>query len=416
MISRRNFLQESLAVVSLGLGVPSVFSQAVVLAAEEKASASVSGKTLVVVQMAGGVDGLNTFIPYRDPAYRAGRASLAIPESDVIPVDDRVAFHPSLARLKDVFDQGRLAIIEGIGYPQPNFSHFESMDIWQSADPMNANGDGWLGRYFAGLTDSQGHPLAGLSVGRRLPSAFETKGAPIASIESIETFGLQNAFQDRNAEARRSSLLKLYDVYKPAKSPFAALLDTTLNNAYQASIDLTAAHASYRPAVPYPRSSLASGLQMLAELIDFGKGGTSPLRVGHVTIGGFDTHTQQPNRLETLLTQTSEAITAFWEDVNGHGHGDNVTILTWSEFGRRVRENAQNGTDHGSAGPMMLLGNKVKGGLYGEPPSLSNLDNGNLRFTTDFRSVYATVLERWLEAPADPILKGRFDQLDVFAA
>ncbi len=416
MISRRNFLQESLAVVSLGIGVPSVFSQAVVLASEERASASVSGKTLIVVQMAGGVDGLNTFIPYRDPAYRGNRGALAIAADEMIPVDDRVAFHSALAQLKDVFDQGRLAVIEGVGYPEPNFSHFAAMDIWQSADPVNAAGDGWLGRYFAGLTDALGHPLAGLSVGRRLPSAFETRGAPIASIDSIETFALQNAHEDRDPDGRRRSLLRLYDVYKPANTPFAALLDTTLDNAYQASHDLQAAHAAYRPAVAYPRSSLASGLQLLAELIDSGKGGTSPLRIGHVTIGGFDTHTGQPARLQQLLTQTSEAMTAFWQDINGHGHGDKVLIMTWSEFGRRVRENAQNGTDHGSAGPMMLMGNKVKGGFYGEPPSLTALDNGNLRHTTDFRSVYATILENWLEAPAEPILKGRFDKLDVIAA
>ena len=413
MISRRNFLQ-GLSVVSLGLGVPSVFSKAVVASAEEIASVSLAGKTLVVLQMAGGVDSLNTVIPYTDAAYRANRSSLAVAEEEMLVVDDRVAFHPSLARLKDAFDQGNLAVVEGVGYPDPNLSHFKAMDIWQSADPKDAAGEGWLGRYFEGLTDAQGHPLTGLAVDGRLPSAFEADGASIPSVQSIESFGLANAIGDPNPDVRRTSLMKLYDIYRPASTPFAALLDTTLDNAYSASLELADAHAGYTPAVAYPESSLASGLQLLAELIDSG-GAASPLRVGHVRIGGFDTHTQQTGRLDDLLTETSDAMYAFWQDIVGHGHGDDVVVMTWTEFGRRVKENGQADTDHGAAGLMFLLGDKVKGGFYGEPPSLTNLDNGNLRFTTDFRSVYVTVLERWLESPADAILGGRFDQLDLFA-
>jgi uncharacterized protein (DUF1501 family) len=166
--------------------------------------------------------------------------------------------------------------------------------------------------------------------------------------------------------------------------------------------------------VSYPQSSLASGLQLLAELIDSGGADGSPLRVGHVSIGGFDTHAQQPQRLAGLLSETSDALKAFWEDISAHGHGDDVLVMTWSEFGRRVPENGQAGTDHGSAGPMFLIGNALEGGFYGEPPSLTDLDNDNLRFTTDFRSVYATLLEGWLEAPADDILAGRFDSLNLF--
>jgi uncharacterized protein (DUF1501 family) len=415
MISRRNLLQQSLAVVSLGMAVPSVFSKAVVAAAEEK-SASVAGKTLVVVQMGGGVDGLNTVIPYRDPLYRSSRPALAIPEAEVLPIDERIAFHPAWPGMKQLFEAGQLAVIEGVGYPEPNFSHFESMDIWQSADPKNAAGDGWLGRYFEGLTDAQGHPLIGLNVGRRLASSFETSGAPVPSIETIETFALQDSIYDPNPDKRRTSLMKLYDVYQPAQWQYAALLDTTLDTAYQSSLDLAAAHAAYRPAVEYPQSGLASGLRLLAELIDSGEPGTTPLRVGHVSIGGFDTHTNQPNNLARLLRETSEALHAFVQDIAAHGRLDDVLLMTWSEFGRRVPENAQNGTDHGAAGPMFVLGSKVKGGFYGEPPNLRDLENDNMKFTTDFRSVYATVLERWLEAPADDILGGRFPQLDFVSA
>jgi uncharacterized protein (DUF1501 family) len=416
LLNRRDFIQQSLAVVSLGLGVPGVFSRAVAAAAEESSVPTVSGKTLIVVQMAGGVDGLNTVIPYKDPAYRQNRAALGVKEDEMLVVDDRVAFHQSFEQLKDVFDQGKLAVIEGVGYPNPNFSHFKAMDIWQFADPEGKTNDGWLGKYFEGLTDADGHPLTGLSVGSRLPEAFQSDKISIPAVANLDTFQLQNAAGDKNPDARRTSLMKLYDVYKPANTRFAALLDTTLENAYQSSLQLNQAHSTYRPSVTYPQTSLATGMRLLAELIDSGGAGGSPLRVGHVFIGGFDTHTNQEATLTRLLKETSEAIHAFWTDVNTHGHGDDVVIMTWSEFGRRVKENAQIGTDHGSAGPMFVLGNAVKGGFYGEPPNLSNLDNGNLRFTTDFRSVYATLLERWLKSPADDVLGARFPQVDFLPA
>lgn len=416
MISRRDFIQQNLAVVSLGLAVPSVFSKAVAAAAEEASVRSVSGKTLIVVQMAGGVDGLNTVIPYRDPAYRQNRQALAVEEGEMLVVDDRVAFHKSLARVKEIFDQGKLAVVEGAGYQNPNFSHFKAMDIWQFADPEGKATDGWLGKYFEGLTDADGHPLTGLSYGNRLPEAFVSDRVSIPAVSNLDAFQLQNAAGDPAPERRRTSLMRLYDVYRPANTRFAALLDTTVDNAYQSSLQLTEAHASYKPAAAYPQSSLATGMRLLAELIDSGGAAGSPLRVGHVLIGGFDTHTNQQPALDRLLRETSEAIHSFWTDVNAHGHGDDVLIMTWSEFGRRVRENAQAGTDHGSAGPMFLVGNGIKGGFYGEPASLTSLDNGNLKFTTDFRSVYATVLEKWLNAPADDVLNGRFPRLTLFNA
>ena len=409
MVTRRGFIKQSLqsmAVVSLGLGVPNVFAKAAVAASNEN-SAGV-GRTLIVVQLAGGVDGLNTVIPYSDPLYQTSRPQLAIAESEMLVIDDRVAFNPALQGLKQLFDAGQLAVVEGVGYPNPSFSHFKAMDIWQSADPDAKARDGWLGRYFDGLVDAGGHPLSGLSYGRSLPSAFESSLATVPSVGSLETFALAGP------QSRAESLVQMYDLYRPAGSPFAALLDSTLDNALDSSAQLAAAHASYTPAVEYPQSSLASGLTLMAELIDSG-GGQTPLRVGHVVLGGFDTHTQQDSRLEPLLVETSEAISAFWQDVVAHGHGEDVLIVTWSEFGRRVPENAQLGTDHGAAAPMFLIGGKVKGGFYGEPPDLDDLDDGNLRYSVDFRSVYSTVLEGWLEAPAAEILGGNFDQLDFLA-
>ena len=414
MISRRGFLQNS-AVVSLGLAIPGIFSKAVGVAAEEKADKSMSGKTLVVIQMAGGVDGLNTVIPYTDPVYRDLRRGVGIPENEMLVVDDRIAFHPSFGRMRELFQSGNVAVIEGVGYPDPSYSHFKAMDIWQTADPRGTAEDGWLGRYFDEAVDVEGHPLAGLNVGRSLPSAFESPRVSLPSVESLETFSLAPARGDPDPMRRQETLMRLYDIYRPANTPFAALLDTTLDNAFKSSTELTEAHAAYQPAVEYPQSSMASGLRLLAELIDSGGAAGSPLRVGHVTIGGFDTHTQQPARFAQLLQQANDAIYAFWQDISSHGHADDVLVMTWSEFGRRVAENAQMGTDHGSAGPMFIVGKAIKGGFHGAPPSLSSLDDGNLRFTTDFRSVYATLIEGWLQSPSDQILGGRFDKLTFLA-
>ncbi|MGE0688967.1 MAG: DUF1501 domain-containing protein [Dehalococcoidia bacterium] len=411
-MNRRNFLKESLALVAFGAAVPSVFGKAVIAAAEESNSLTSVGKTLVVVQLAGGYDGLNMVVPYRDGAYRSLRPTLGVPEAELLPLDDRFAFNPALSGLKGLYDGGKLAVVHGVGYPNPDFSHFKAMDIWQTGDLDGQGTSGWLGRYFDELTDPDGHPLAGMSVGRSLPTAFNSLKSTVPSVESVETFALQPANGDSSPESRKTSLLKLYDAYRPAGTSYAALLDTTMDSAYQSSLELAAAHAAYKPAAAYPQSGLASGLQMLAELIDSGKD-ASPLRVGHVTLGGFDTHTGEDTRLGPLLTQTSEALTAFQHDLEAHGHGDEVVTLVWSEFGRRPQENAQSGTDHGSALPIFVMGSNVKGGLHGEPPSLTNLDNGNLRFTTDFRSIYATLLEKWLQAPAKDILGESFPQLDL---
>jgi uncharacterized protein (DUF1501 family) len=305
--------------------------------------------------------------------------------------------------------------VEGVGYPNPDLSHFRSMDIWQSADPDNKLRDGWLGRYFEGITDGDGHPLSGLSIGRRLPYALSSAKVALPAVEEIDTFALRNSPGDPEPLRRETNLLRLYDVYRPANTPFAALLDTTLDKAYQSASDLQATHRDYEPAVTYPESSLASGLRLIAEMVH-SNGKESPLRVGHVSLGGFDTHTQQGGRLSTLLTELDEGLSAFWQDVTAHGHAEDVLVMTWTEFGRRVPENGNNGTDHGTAGDMFVLGGTVRGGFYGEPASLTDLDDGNLRFTTDFRSVYATVLERWLQAPAETILGDKFDQLSFITS
>jgi uncharacterized protein (DUF1501 family) len=411
MISPSALLNDNTALVSLGAAVPGVFARGVAAANNE---GSARGKTLVVVQLAGGVDGLNTVVPYSNPAYRQNRPNLALPNERLHVIDEQSAFHPAMGKVAELMKLGKLAIVQGVGYPSPSFSHFRAMDIWQGADPEGTFRDGWMGRYFDTLTDLQGHPLSGVAVGGTLPKAFSAKKASVPAIENAQTFGLQPAYQAADPARRTASLLKLYDVYKPANTPFAALLDTTLDSADQASNQLKSASANYRPAVQYPQSALATGLRLLAELIDSGTA-ENRLRVGQVTLTGWDTHTQQPGRIDQLLTQLSDALSAFWSDLVGHGHENDVLIMTWSEFGRRVRENANAGTDHGSAAPLFVLGGQVKGGFYGDPVSLTNLDDGNLRFTTDFRSVYATVLEKWLGASSADVLGKKYDTLGFVA-
>ncbi|MGH2516892.1 MAG: DUF1501 domain-containing protein, partial [Ktedonobacterales bacterium] len=206
------------------------------------------------------------------------------------------------------------------------------------------------------------------------------------------------------ADARVQTLLKLYNTY-PQSAPYAALLDATAQNAVQGSKSLDAAVSQYSAKATYPTTSFAKGLQVLAEVIVQGLG----LRVGYVTLGGFDTHSAQDVDQPKLLQDLAEGLTAFYADIAAHNAADNVVVMTWSEFGRRVEENASAGTDHGTAAPLFVLGNAVQGGIYGEPPDLTNLDSaGNLKFTTDFRSVYATVLDRWLGAPAAGVLGGSF--------
>lgn len=412
-VSRRDFLRQGVSVVSAGMVLPAIFGKAVIAAAEESQSSSPGGKTLVVVQLAGGVDWLSTFVPYTDGAFNSARRRLKPAEASLLPVDGRIAFNPALSGLHDLFRQGNVGIVEGVGYENPNLSHFQAMDIWQTADPDGTAYDGWLGRYFEKITDSQGHPLSGLSIGNRQPTAFNSRQVSLPSLLALESFTLQDAPSDPEAPLRRDSLLKLYDAYGLAQPRFAALLDSTLDTAVESSAALTSARAAYRPAVAYPQTPLAGSLQILAEYIGAAPPGESPLRVGHVGMGGFDTHVQQSARLPVLLAQASEAITAFWQDLVAHDRANDVLIMAWTEFGRRVGENGQDGTDHGTAGDVILIGNKVKGGFHGEPASLTNLDDGNLRYTTDFRRVYASVLEGWLNAPAPDLLGGRFAPLDL---
>ncbi len=412
-LSRRQFLKSS-AVLGLGAAMaPTIFDGAATAVASEPGGAGLDRRTLILVQMAGGNDGLNTVVPYSDGRYYDLRPNVALSGSDVIPLDGHVAFHPSMGPFKELWDEGALAVVEGVGYANPPFSHFQAMDIWRTADPEGKGPYGWLGPYLDAARDDTQSPFLGLAVGRRLPLELMSPTVAVPVVESVSSYRVLTTRLAPEAAALRTHALASLYRQAPRTMPHTGLLDSTLAAARASSDDLREAEEAYTPAVEYPSSRLADGLKILAEAIDGGLG----VRVGHVSLGGFDTHAGQQRAHERLLETLSQALRAFFLDLKAHGRDRDVLVMTWTEFGRRARANASGGTDHGSATPMFLLGTPVRGGLYGQRPSLSNLDDGNLRFTTDFRSVYTTVLEDWLGIPADAVFgRQRFERLPFLAA
>ncbi|GAC1350859.1 MAG: DUF1501 domain-containing protein [Ktedonobacteraceae bacterium] len=390
--------------------MPAIFSRGIASARAQSLDGSriaqlAGDRTLIVVQMAGGNDGLNTVIPFTDPLYHQMRPTLGIPDTKVIHLDTRLGLHPNLAPLKQLWDAGHMAVVEGVGYPNQSLSHFQAMDIWQTLDLNGTGSQGWLGKFVSGWVDQDGHPFKAMDIGVQTAQALASISAPVPTLESVNTYRIYPDPADTDSgNARLQALMKLYNSY-PKTSPYAALLDTTALSAQDGSKQLHAADATYQPLVTYPQGPFAAGLKILAEAIVQGLG----LRVGYVTLGGFDTHANQQTTHDTLMKTLADGLVAFYTDLSKHGKADTVVVMTWSEFGRRVEENGSQGTDHGTAAPMFVLGNPVNKGVFGEPPSLSNLDTtGNMKYTTDFRSVYATVLDRWLGASSQDVLGGSF--------
>jgi len=403
-------IKDGLLVVSAGMVMPAIFSRGVASARAQALDGSrmaqtASDRTLIVVQMAGGNDGLNTVVPFTDPLYLKMRPTLGIPETKVLPLDTRLGLHPNLQPLQKLWHDGHLAIVEGVGYPNPSLSHFQAMDIWQTLDLSGNGGEGWLGKLVSGLVDRDGHPFKALDIGVQTAQALQSITTQVPTVASVQSYRLYPDPVDADGgNTRLQALMKLYNSY-PGTAPYAALLDTTALSAQDGSRQLHQADATYRPAVTYPKGPFADGLKVLAEAIVQGLG----LRVGYVTLGGFDTHANQAATHDVLMQTLANGVSAFYSDLAAHGKADNVVVMTWSEFGRRVEENGSLGTDHGTAAPMFILGNPVNKGIYGEPPSLSSLDeNGNLKYTVDFRSVYATVLDRWMGASSKAVLGGSF--------
>ena len=413
--SRRRFLARGLAFVATGAVMPAAFVRAVFA---EMPAASGAGdaarRTLVVLQLGGGNDGLNTLIPYADGGYYDARQQLAVNPEAVLQLDDRIGLHPNLAGLKELYDSGVMAVVEGVGYPNPNRSHFRSMEIWHTASTAADVYTGWLGRLLDATHHDRDSRWKAANVGAAAPLSLATEKTFVPSLHSVPAYVLQvdpRLAGSPAADRRITDWASLY-ARQAAFGGKLALVSETGLDAYRSTVDLAADVSDYAPRAQYPQSPLGDALQTCAQLA------ASNLGTGicYVTTGGFDSHAAQDRTHPRLLASVSDALLAFRRDLEGHGIADEVATLVWTEFGRRFRENGSGGTDHGTAGPLFLIGGGVRGGLYGEPAPLDSLDdNGDLRFTTDFRSVYASVLEQWFQIEHSDVLDGAYPQLPLFA-
>jgi uncharacterized protein (DUF1501 family) len=416
MLSRRDFVKGGVALVSIGTTAQSLLKGTIAFAAQNQGDvlAANNGKILILVQLAGGNDGLNTVVPIGDATYHSVRKTIGFTDAEILPLEDGFGLAPQLTGLKGLWDAGHLAVVRGVGYPDQNYSHFKSMAIWQAGDPELKLQDGWLGRTLDAMESQQHDPFFGFNIGASTPPELRGQKVPIPSVQNVADYGFSVAGKTtaEGSDPRTATLMKLYEQY-PSSSPYGVLLETTVENAVSSAKQLATAAGTYKAAVEYPKTSFASGLSVLAEAVV----GDLGMRVGHITLGGFDTHSKEVDDHARLMTELDQGLSAFYKDLAAHSKADDVLVLTWSEFGRRVQENANGGTDHGSASVLFALGNGVKRGLYGDAPSLTKLvDNGNLSFTTDFRSVYATVIDRWLGVPSEALLGKQWPQLGFVAA
>jgi uncharacterized protein (DUF1501 family) len=435
--TRREFLRTTLLGGALTWTIPSFLHltmRELQAASDGKPTQDVTGKDgtiLVVLQLAGGNDGLNTVVPFSNDDYYRARPQIGLRRDQVLKLDDQFGLHPSLTGLQALFSDGRLAIVHGVGYPNPNRSHFRSMEIWQTASDADRNERyGWIGRYFdnacAGCDAS-----AGISIGGEAPQAFTArhpKGITFEQPEQLQVIseamlGERTPEEELFRQANGLDLLRddgsagrsinaLGGARRPA--PGVSPLDFLQRTALDAQVSGDRIRSIARGTgnrVSYPASRLAQDLALVGKLI----AGGMTTRVYYVSHGGFDTHTNQPGTQERLLREFSDALKAFLDDLKAQGNEQRVLVMTFSEFGRRVAENASRGTDHGTAAPLFLAGGALKAGFLGKPPSLDpkELDEGDLKHTVDFRSVYATVLERHLRTASAPVLGRAFPVLDA---
>ncbi|PZR57429.1 MAG: hypothetical protein DLM50_05485 [Candidatus Meridianibacter frigidus] len=367
-----------------------------------------SDRVLVLVNLQGGNDGLNCVVPHGDDMYYRMRPTLGIPKGDVLGINGQIGFNPQMKSFKALYDKGIVAVVQGVGYPDPDHSHFRSTEIWQTAAPGRYERTGWLGRYLdeAGLPKT--NLFNGVAISQVLPEAMIARNTDVPAIPQINGYGLVG---DRNKNVSSGYASILTDKRLPFSSPYLSHVMEIEDHAQKGSQELPKLIAGYKSSGSYPATPIGRSLALAAQIIG-SKIGTRVLYVQH---GSFDTHVNQKGTQDRLLGELSNAIAAFYDDLSAHGNDRSVLTMTFSEFGRRVGENASRGTDHGEASPLFLVGGGVKGGIYGNSPDLNKLNMGNLAFNTDFRSVYATVLEKWLGRPSQPILAGSFATLNAIA-
>jgi len=396
-ISRRKFLKLTTGAVAVGVASNFLTLDEIAEAAIDRPLAA-GTPIVVIVTLYGGNDGLNTVIPYKDPIYFSSRPDISYQPETMLPLDAELALNPSMTGIKNLWDQKKLAIIRGVGYPKPDHSHFSSMAKWQTASPGKAINSGWLGRWL----DSQPEdPMLAISLGSVLP--------PMLSGTRISGSALPLGGLVIPKGTFASQCIKLSKA-APTDSKLMAAAATSMRNLFSVSTAIQPILKAPAPvAVDLPTvnggnaggdSNLSQQLDVVAKLIAAG----SPTKVWSVSLGGFDTHANEANAQAELLGVVSSSLTRFMSQLKSTSRLNDVTVMVYSEFGRRVKGNASQGTDHGTAGPMFLIGEKVKGGFYGDQPSLSKLVDGDLAVTTDFRDVYATILESVLKSPAEQTL------------
>jgi uncharacterized protein (DUF1501 family) len=364
-------------------------------------------RALVVIQLSGGNDCLDTVIPYTNGLYYDFRPTIHIAAEDVLPLDGAFGFHPSMGPIKRLWDEGKVAVINGIGYPQPDRSHFRSMDIWHTAEPEKIGKEGWLGRAIRALDAKGDNVLTGINFGRGLPRALGCHGVPVASVGSLETYGLYPDLQEeRSRQFALETFTKMYGGVA-GKHAVMSFLGQTASDALKGADILRTAPAKYASTVAYANNAVAQNLKSMAQVLcaDLGT------RIYYTQHGSFDTHSGELATHAKLWQEVAGAVGTFMDDLHAHGREDEVVLFIFSEFGRRIRDNGS-GTDHGSGGVAFVIGDAVQGGMYGEYPALqveAQLE-GDLHFNNDFRCTYATLLEQWLGVEASPIVNGRFEQ------
>ena len=375
-------------------------------------SANKAKPTLVVVQLTGGNDFMNTVVPYTSEHYYDARKKIVIQQDQVLPINDTLGLNAHAAPLKRLYDEGKMAIIQGIGYPNSNRSHFRGMDIWHTCEPDRVGNEGWVGLAVRELDPQAENVLTGVNIGMGLPRAMAVTGVPVTSIGDLEGYGVMNRLEKESL--RNKSLVAFRDIYDQAvgSGPVSEYIGKTGIDILKGADMLADVAGQYESTVEYADNVIAKNLRDVARIHLAGLG----TRIFYTAHGGYDTHANEMPTHPKLMQEMSGAIADFFDDLEEHDAADDVTMLVFTEFGRRMRDNGS-GTDHGSGGGAFLFGNQVNGGLYAEYPSLDPADwehGEDLKHTIDFRGVYGTVLEQWMGVEAKPIVKGTFEQLTPF--
>lgn len=411
MITRRGFLQSTAGALAFGGGLSPMVGR--VLAAQTDDGGRKNGRIFVIITLAGGNDGLNTVVPFENDIYYKSRPTIGHAKRDILKLNDQTGLHPVLKKTHAAFKEGRVAAILGVGYPNANRSHFHSMDVWQSGDPeLNITRSGWLGRACDVAPDANNNAMFAFHIGEETPRLLLAETRRITTFSSLQDY---NITPDRLAQNDRPKIEKAWRAMSAEGNGAPRSIQLargTMAQALASAGELRDVLSKSTSNINYPGGGLAQNLRLTAQVI----GAELPVRIVSLTIGGFDTHANQKGTHSQLWQTIDDAVAAFYEDLKQRGRAADVSVMLYSEFGRRVAENGSAGTDHGAAAPVLVFGEGITGGVYGEHPDLTKLDDGDLKYTTDFRRVYATILDRWLNVPSEKILSSKHEPLPFLLA